>query len=330
MKKFNIIYFPANKNYNPYNTRIQEIVRQSGSAPRGLNSIFKPNFILGAFSGRKNIFILNWFEDYPFDTKGRVKPLKLIFFTCILFYAKIFGTIFYIKHNFTKHNLDSKHSKFHTFCQRLVEKNSSEIFVHSERVSEKNNYTYIPHPLYKIMDQPAKAGDKYFLCFGMISRYKGYIELLDYWPKAYPLLITGPCNDLELIAELEQKIKLKQLNATVLAKELSDLELEATIKNCIAVILPHTNNSCIVSGAAYLAYSLGALTLVRDENLLSNLAEPSLTKRLDNQNIKTLYEMSENGTLENDLERRKHYAANKYSDSIIFQGLIDKIHLHTK
>ena len=329
MKKLNIIYFPANKNYNPYNTRMQEIVNKAGISPKGLNTIFKPKFILRALLGGRSIFILNWFEDYPFDTKGRVRLPKLCLFVLILFYAKILGRIFYIKHNFTKHNLNSEDSKYYLFCQRLIEKSASEIFVHSERVSEKNNYTYLPHPLYTLMDAPAKTGDKYFLCFGMISKYKGYVELLDYWPKQIPLLIIGSCNDLELISEIKQKAKLKDLSVTVIAKELSDFELEATIKNCVAVVLPHTSNSCIVSGAAFLAYSLGAITLVRDEDLLNNLNEPDLTLKLNQENIQNLYSSSVTGTLEMNVQRRQLYATNKFSDAVICKILEDKIQSYT-
>lgn len=326
MKKLNIFYFPANKNYNPYNTRMQEILSHSGVVPKGLNFILKPKFLLGFLTGKKNLFILNWFEDYPFDTKGRVIPLKFIFFIGILLYAKIFGHVFYIKHNFTKHNLDSKDSKFHTFCQRMIEKTASETFTHSDLVSKKNNYSYAPHPLYKIVDAPAKNGSKYFLCFGMISRYKGYLELLDSWSKDHPLLITGGSNDKDLIIELEKKINLKNLNVKIETKALSDFELEATIKNAIAVLLPHTDNSCIVSGAAYLAYSLGVPTLVKDETLLKNLAEPVLTKKLNAENLHALYTSSATATPEASIEQRKSYATNKYSDSIIYEQFAKKIY----
>lgn len=326
MKKFNIFYFPANKNYNPYNARMQEILSHSKATPKGLNFILKPKLLLGLLTGKKNIFILNWFEDYPFDTKGRVSPLKLVFFMSILLYAKTTGHIFYIKHNFTKHNLDNKYSKLYTFCQRLLEKNASEVFTHSNLVSENNNYSYIPHPLYRIVNAPIKSGKKYFLCFGMISRYKGYIELLESWHRDHPLLITGGCNDKELIFELMEKIKLNDLDVRIETEVLSDYELEATIKNSIAVLLPHIDNSCIVSGAAYLAFSLGSLTLVRDDTLLKNLAEPVLTKKLNTKNLNDLYISSATKTLEANVEERKKYAATKYSDSIIYEQFAKKIH----
>ncbi|KQB51556.1 hypothetical protein AQS70_17715 [Pseudomonas endophytica] len=321
MSNLNIIYFPSNKNYNPYNTRMQEIVEKAGVTPVGINSLLKPKTTLNVLTGTKNIFIFNWFEDYPFNSKGKLNPIKLFIYIFIIVYAKIFGRIIYIKHNLTKHNLDSKHKKSHALCQYLIEKIAAKTYVHSNTVAQENGYEYLPHPLYKTFNIRSETSEKKFLCFGMISRYKGYIELLENWPQEYPLTIAGACTDLKLLTELTEIADRRKMNLTIKNYSLSDRELELEIMNSIAIVLPHTSDSCIVSGAAYLAFSLGSLVLVRDSTLYKNIAEPTLTGLLNTESIRKLYVSAEETNSAKNKQQRLDYVRKKYSDTFIFEKI---------
>ena len=204
---------------------------------------------------KESIIILNWFED---KTSLRGNFFKIIYrFLYILIIKIIFRKVIWVRHNFKPHD---KHNPYvyRFFCFFLY-------YISDEKVTHRDilGYKYIPHPLYiNINKFPIESRKIDYLYFGVISRYKGLVKLLSFWPVNKKLVIRGSCKEQALYEELISIILKRQLDVDIENVFLSENDLGIMISNTKFVILPHDDKSMIVSGVFYHAATFGANVLM--------------------------------------------------------------------
>lgn len=221
-----------------------------------------------------NIFICNWLEDYLKGSGFSLFKNSLKFMLFCL-YARIIAKKFIcVRHNLKPH-LNFKNEVIYKYGVRFLEIISDRVVYHG-RYCINRSYQYIPHPLY---EQKQLATDSFrdieFAFYGAISKYKGIIELLSEWPEEKKLKIRGACNDKELINEISAIIKYRKLEKVVDIQYgfIQDEELNLLMQRTKYIILPHEDNSMIVSGAFYHGISYGANIIARAGKFSISMSE---------------------------------------------------------
>jgi hypothetical protein len=253
-----IYVYPEESDSNLYLTGCRSIIEMNGSIVRDLpTSLFK---LLKILRLQKDVVIINWFEDRMGYTSNQfsafVKSLVLLILIRI-----IFRRVIWVRHNLKPHN---KYSKILLKWLMFWLAKLSDCQVTHRPVNDLKSH-YIPHPLY-----PVNKGDSQllrdipYLYFGMIKKYKGLDDLLMQWPVSLPLMMLGRCEDHELTSLLTGIIQERSLDVVWRNEFIDYDELSSIIGRTQTVVLPHTDNSMIVSGAFYHAISLGTNILIRD------------------------------------------------------------------
>ncbi|KXI28501.1 glycosyltransferase family protein [Paraglaciecola hydrolytica] len=143
------------------------------------------------FSPRKNVIILNWFEDrVSYSATPTIEFVKSLI---ILLTVKLkFRRIIWVRHNFCPHNIKSE--KFFRWISILLNKLSHRIVTH--RPVKQFKSTVIPHPLYSVSKTSiCVEKDVEYIYFGTIKKYKGIEQLLSAWPSNKKIVIAGKCDD---------------------------------------------------------------------------------------------------------------------------------------
>jgi hypothetical protein len=181
----------------------------------------------------------------------------------------LFKKIVWIRHNFRPHNHDNlKRYKFMCF---FLNKISNLKITHRPIIG----YGYLPHPTYP-NHTPLTSNAKReidYLYFGAIKRYKGIPNLLLNWPKDKKLFIRGACEDNFLDEEILSIVKKRNLVVDYKNVFLTKSELDTLLLKTKVVVLPHLDNSMIVSGAFYHAASFGANIMLRNSDFYKYLTE---------------------------------------------------------
>ncbi|MDF4278265.1 hypothetical protein P3371_12565 [Vibrio parahaemolyticus] len=215
-------------------------------------------FTLKDSKSRKDRAILvNWLEDRV--AQNRRQPFKNLFIAItLIFIFKIkCKELIWIRHNIKPHV--NNQSVIQTFCYNilfvLLKLFSTKIVTH--RKVEDLDSKVIPHPLYSANIDFVRDRDIEYICFGKIMRYKNIPKMLKDWPSNKKLLLIGYCDDSDLDLEITSIIS-DNKNIEYVNKFVGEKELNEYIARCKYVLLPHSDNSMIVSGAFYHAISLGA------------------------------------------------------------------------
>lgn len=260
----NIYIYPEERDSNLYLTGCRSIFEMNGSKVSTLPTSF---FQLLKMIGKKtDLVVINWFEDRMGHAQnqvvGFIKSLVLL-----ILIRLIFRRVIWVRHNLKPHN---KHSKilfgWLLFC--LTRLTDSQV---THRPVRQINSHYIPHPLY-----PTSKGDFQsvrdipYLYFGVIKNYKGLDELLKQWPASSPLIMLGKCENLSLSRQLTRIIQERSLDVVWRNEFVDYKELSSLIGRTQTVVLPHADNTMIVSGAFYHAISLGTNVLIRDGDFYQN------------------------------------------------------------
>lgn len=276
----NIYVYPEESDSNLYLTACRTILEMNGSKIRQLpTSFFQLVKLIGSDT---DLVIINWFEDRmghaQNQTLGFIKSLVLL-----ILIRLIFRRVIWVRHNLKPHN---RHSKkllgWLLFCLTRL----SDSQVTHRPVGELDSH-YIPHPLY-----PTSKGDFQpirdipYLYFGMIKKYKGLDLLLTQWPAASPLIMLGRCEDASFSSQLLGIIQERSLDVVWRDEFVDYEELSSLIGRTQTVVLPHTDNSMIVSGAFYHAISLGTNILIRDGNFYQDyLKRFGFVSSFNNENL---------------------------------------------
>lgn len=275
----NIYYFPFELDSNSYVSRNKEILSRIATvnrlpSPQELSNIFKMFLDID-----KSVVILNWYEDRA-CSKGLLKFIVYVFYLIFIFLK--FKKILWIKHNFKPHN---KSNVFmHKFIVRLLDCFSDVKLTHRPIIG----YQYLPHVNYceksVILKDDNRTIDN--LIFGQIKRYKGIVELLSEWPDNKEIYIIGQCNDERLNQEILEIIESRNLKVDYINKFIDDNELKEILLNTRNVIIPHLDDSMIVSGVFYHSASFGANVSVRCGDFYSYLSRNfSFVNKIDDYEV---------------------------------------------
>lgn len=209
---------------------------------------------------RNDIVVLNWFE----DRLGHSDHQIIAFMKSVILLALVrirYRKIIWVRHNIKPHN---KYSAFlYEMLLRILDVATDFTVTHRPVKGIKSEV--MPHPLYPFRTElflDYDVRDIEYLYFGAVKKYKGLDKLLSGWPAEKPLYMAGKCSDGELGTRLRDIIKDRGLNVTWEDRFLSYDELCSLIGRSKYVLIPHADNSMIVSGAFYHAVSGGANVLI--------------------------------------------------------------------
>jgi len=281
MKDQSVIYmYPKETTGNLYLSSCRSIFELGGAQVKILpTSLLK---LLPMLVSRKDYIVINWFEDRIYKSPNQLF-LLLKRLVLLIFIRLIFNKVIWVRHNFRPHNSHSK--LIHDLLLYCLDKFTDYQVTH--RPVKKINSHYVPHPLYPDKaNGPKVKRDIPFLYFGVIKRYKGLVELLTFWPKSAPLLMVGRCADDALISELTEIIKKRSLSVRWEKSFLDYSELSSLICRSMNVIIPHADQSMIVSGAFYHAVGLGANVVIRNGEFFQDyLKRFEFVTPFDNTNL---------------------------------------------
>lgn len=204
--------------------------------------------------------IVNWLEDRPYGSTFNARVKFTTFLKCL--FVVIWGAIFcsqkiWIRHNFKPHNAGGNYRYFNIISSML------RFFRYKEVSLEKYAKGNLFHPLYLSDEELIKrrvkveSVDFEYLIFGAVKKYKGIHNLLAVWPRDKPLKIAGKCSDKIYEKEILGIIKRRKLRVNWRNEYLSDDELNEELSNAHFVIISHSDNTMISSGAFYHAITFG-------------------------------------------------------------------------
>lgn len=212
----------------------------------------------------KDILVLNFFENMPLY---KPKCIKLLVALLILVIAKfVVRKIVWVRHNFKPH--EATGNVYYKILLRALDK-LSDVRVAHRPVTQIKIDRVVQHPLYNQKIHFSKVGDTdaeiKFIYFGIIKEYKGIPELVSTWPEDIKLSLYGKCSDDGIINEIRSVIENKK-NISWCNEFIERGELDRLITTTDYVVIPHVDNSMIVSGAIFHAMSLGANLLIKDSD----------------------------------------------------------------
>lgn len=245
----NVYYSPFSSTENKYLQHFIEILQKKYNVVK--LAAIENTIALIISPEKKDVVVLNWYEDHASSTN----IFKFTLYCCHLIILRIiFSKMIWVRHNFKPHrHTNIKRYKFMCFLLGL--------FCNSKVTHRPyKDYSYIPHPPYRHSEHLNKLDDRDIdnLVFGQIKKYKGIEELLKKWPKNEKLMIVGACNDETLDKNIKTIIQVRKLKVDYINEFISERKLNNLILRSKKVILPHLDETMIVSGAFYHAASFGA------------------------------------------------------------------------
>lgn len=224
------------------------------------------------FKRSNNIFIGNWIED-GISGKGIILLKGFVLALIKICYAKLAAKKFiWIRHNFKPHANNYHKMLYETIIKILILVSDAKCS-HAEYMA---GYEYIPHPLYEIPITNKLSPiikDLEFIYFGIISEYKGLVELLSEWPEDKELVMYGKCDDIILAEKLKKLIVSRKLQVKYKFEFISELELQDIFTRAKYIILPHSLDTMIVSGVFFHAISYGINILVKNNKFGIEIAQ---------------------------------------------------------
>ncbi|ORT49385.1 hypothetical protein ST37_13315 [Vibrio sp. qd031] len=264
-----IIMDPISAENNQYIHIVSSLLAQRHDVISISTALAKPF----SLKRRNTVAILNWFESKV--SHSRAPVLGFIKCVAILLYLKLIcSTIVWVKHNHKPHDSqDALAKRLTAWITYLLSHLSTNTITH-DRVEDVNSIV-VPHPLY--LREPYiehnHRRDIDFLIFGQVKKYKNLTSLFEIWPQSIALTLVGKAESQELRDELNSVIQRRNLNIIWDDRFIPDEELNALLQRTRYAILPHSEDSMIVSGAFYHAITYGCNLLMSDNAFARNMAD---------------------------------------------------------
>lgn len=258
---------------NDYINRMKEILRGCGYevAPMSFKTLLSPK-VMGLFR-RENIVLVHWLETRAFK-KGpngtRIDPPGLLQLAIYLAVMRVMrARLVYFVHDHAVHDLTGWRRTLSIRLIALLRRMADIRVVHDPSYSATYRATYLPHPLYQDRDlgrpRPTRAeGPLRAGILGAIRPYKRVEHIIDVWPAGPVLRIRGRC-DASYEQLLRERILARgpevrvELNVGFMSRE----EFEAELNQLDALLLPHADESALVSGAFFEAIGATPLVIAR-------------------------------------------------------------------
>jgi glycosyltransferase involved in cell wall biosynthesis len=285
---------PFNVANNNYIEIHKEIWKSLGFKVKSIRTI---NFKT-LFYRKNNIAVINWLEDSIVDSNnGRVSFFLFTRRFFLLMLLRIMcGKLIWVQHNYVPHSLkgDDTLPYFKAFCKLIYL--VSDVKVSHAPTDNEFKGVVIDHPLYpKAVNQDNITLNNDFLIIGAVTEYKQIDKLLLDWPSEFKLHIAGKCDSSILEKNIKEVISSRKLNVTWDKRFLSHEEVELYLRSSKVVIIPHKEDSMIVSGAFYHGISNGCSILMRDSSFYKYVS--TWFKHVDSfnsENIKNKCQLSLN------------------------------------
>jgi beta-1,4-mannosyltransferase len=212
----------------------------------------------------KNVVVFHWLELRPFKQRGVrmvLSPTGCVIFAFYCLIAAIGrAKVVYFVHDHAVHDSVGLQrwlsKKMIAFLTRLADFR----VVHAPGFQNKYRAQYLPHPLYwdvpgyRQATREIEHATPWFSVLGELRPYKRIDALLDVWPHDCKLEIAGKGGP-AYVAKLRDIIHQRKLESTVSLEEgfLSDEEFERRVGQADVMILPHADETMLVSGAFFQA-----------------------------------------------------------------------------
>lgn len=257
---------------NEYINRVKAIVAACGYdvQPLSFRTLLSRR-VTGLFDPG-NVVLVHWLEARAFSEGHRGAGLRLAGLAQFMVYAVVLlimrARLVYFVHDHAVHDLTGWRRTFSVWLIRLLSRLADVRVVHDPSHAGRYRAAYLPHPLYR--DQlpselgsartpgtaPLRAG-----ILGAVRPYKQIEHIIDLWPAGPSLRIRGradPAYEQVLRSHLARRgpdVPIKLVTGFMtrddFAHEMEQLD---------ALILPHADDSALVSGAFFEA--IGAVPIV--------------------------------------------------------------------
>lgn len=261
MSNRSVYYFPF-EHANQYVDINKNIIADAGFHVKRFSGVFNP---INIIQRKRNIVVLNWFEDRPYQNRFTFLRSRLEFIIIFLqmIIIKMFAhKIIWVRHNFKPHNRDNRPFTHKLSCWALGLIADDVVTLENTKAFNSN---IVPHPLYRDDEviisssktQPEAASSLEYMFFGTIKPYKRLHQLLMLWPQTTFLKIVGKCQDQNYVEEINSIIERRGLDVEWLNDYVSDEYLDELLAKTKFVFLPHSDGAMISSGTFYQAINFG-------------------------------------------------------------------------
>lgn len=258
---------------NDYINRMKEILRGCGYdvAPMSFKTLLSPK-VMGLFR-RENIVLVHWLETRAFKKGPNGARIDLPGLLQLAIYLAVMAVmrarLVYFVHDHAVHDLSGWRRTFSVRLIALLRRMADIRVVHDPSYSATYSATYLPHPLYQDRDLnrprpvrtegPIRAG-----ILGAIRPYKRVEHIIDVWPAGPVLRIRGRCEP-SYEQLLRERIQARGPEARIEFDVgfMSREEFETELNQLDALLLPHADESALVSGAFFEAIGATPLVIAR-------------------------------------------------------------------
>lgn len=262
---------PFNNETNDYINQVKAVLTANGMAVRPFSfRILASRQVTGLFNSN-NLVLVHWLESRAF-TEGRagarLSPLGLL---QVLIYLAVLSVararFVYFVHDHAVHDLQGWRRSFSVFLIRCLCALADVRVVHDPSHCNTYRAVYLPHPLYQDRSPQSElssvANPAVFRvgALGAVRPYKRIEHIVACWPEGPELVVRGRC-DPAYEQEIRSAMASRQGGVQIDFQPgfMSREAFGAAMASLDALILPHANDSMLVSGAFFEA--IGAVPFV--------------------------------------------------------------------
>lgn len=279
---------PFSNSTNRYIELHKQLLADSGYVVKPLN--LRTLFSADAWGLLRagNLVTVHWLETRAFRHRGALQRLwlrgVLEFALLAAVLAASRARVLYFVHDHAVHDTVGWQRSVSTRLVRLLCRLADQRVVHDPDSARRYDALYLPHPLYwdapggvtagaAAAAKPAAAAaapaSRRFGLLGAVRPYKRIDSLLRLWPAGVPLLIRGR-SDAAYATQLQALIDERRLAPAVSFEpgQLSDADFDAAMASLDVLILPHADQSMLVSGAFFEAAGRVPTILARDSSFV--------------------------------------------------------------
>lgn len=262
---------PFTNETNEYITQVKAALAAHGVSvlPFSFKTLTSPG-VAGLFD-RDNVVLVHWLESRAF-TEGRTGARVHIFgLLQVLFYLIVLAVMrarfVYFVHDHAVHDLTGWRRRLSVHLIRCLCRLADARVVHDPSHCDTYAAVYLPHPLYRDRDLagPALPVSRHNVfrvgALGAVRPYKRIEHMVACWPAGPELVVRGRC-DPAYEAEIREAMAQRGGEAKIDFQPgfLSREAFDQCMESLDALILPHANDSMLVSGAFFEA--IGAVPFI--------------------------------------------------------------------
>lgn len=262
---------PFSNETNEYINQVKAVLTANGVEVQPFSfKTLASRRVLGLFN-RNNLVLVHWLESRAF-TEGRAGArlsflglLQVLIYLAVLSVAR--ARFVYFVHDHAVHDLQGWRRRFSVFLIRCLNRLADVRVVHDPSHCKTYQAVYLPHPLYQDRRPQGEphptAGSAVFKvgALGAVRPYKRIEHIVACWPEGPELVVRGRC-DPAYEQEIRSALAARPAGVRVDFQPgfMSREAFDAAMAGLDALILPHANDSMLVSGAFFEA--IGAVPFV--------------------------------------------------------------------